>query len=204
MQSVDTACFFSFFFQDLVTLVNKTHIVVAINIGKIFFRNSDVFKLIFILSKASQTRYRGHFKLGVKTEYETIRCREHGTTLYLRNVTSHGFEISNHGKRKILLMLKIFFIAFNVFILKTVDKPWTCRAVPDVLVKFSVVSEECVALVTLESFFSFGIFPFHLIMCNKFRFRIIREVVIIIVLEACSTIDKKIDREIILSPAVLI
>ena len=101
-------------------------------------------------------------------------------------------------------MLKTLFIALNVFTLKTAGKPWTCRAVPDVLVKFSLVSEECVALVTLESFFSFGIFPFHLIMCNKFRFRIIREVVIIIVLEVCSTIDKKIEREIILSPAVLI
>ena len=92
-------------------------------------------------------------------------------------------------------MLKIAFIALNIFILKTVDKPWTSRAVPDGLVKFSFVSEECVAVVTLESFFSFGIFPFYLIMCNKCRFRIIREVVIIIVLEACSTIDKKIDRK---------
>ena len=47
--------FFFFFFQDLVTLVNKTSAVVAINIGKNFFQNSDVFKLIFILSKASDT-----------------------------------------------------------------------------------------------------------------------------------------------------
>ena len=114
-----------------------------------------------------QTHYRGHFKLGVKIQHETIRCWKHKTTLYLRNVTSRGFEFSNQGKRKILFMFKIVFIALNVFILKTVDKPWTSRAMPDVLVTLSLVSEECVAVVTLESFFSFGIFPFHLIICNK-------------------------------------
>ena len=101
-------------------------------------------------------------------------------------------------------MLKIVFIALNVFILKTVDKTWTSRAVPDVLVKTSLVSEERVAVVTVESFFSLCICPFLLIMRSKCRFQIIQEVVIIIVFEACSTIDKKIDREIILSPAVLI
>ena len=72
------------------------------------------------------------------------------------------------------------------------------------LVKTSLVSEERVAVVTVESFFSFGIFSFLLIMRSKCRFQIIQEVVIIIVFEACSTIDKKIDQEIILSPAVLI
>ena len=69
-------------------------------------------------------------------------------------------------------MLKIVSIALNVFILKTVDKPWTSRAVPDVLVKFSLVSEEHVTVVTLESFFSFGIFPFHLKMCTNLDFRL--------------------------------
>ena len=187
-----------FFFQDLVTLVNKAPIVVTINIRKIIFQNSGMFKIIFISPKASQTRYRGHFKLGVKIEHETVRCQKHRTTLYFQNVTSRGFEISSHGKRKILLMLKIVFISLNVFILKTVDKPWTSRAVPDRLLKFSLVSEECVAVVTLESFFSFGIFPFLFMMRSKYRFLIIREVIITIVLEACSTIDKKIEREIIL------
>ena len=139
----------------------------------------------------------------MKIEHEALRSREHRTTLYLRNVTSRSFEISNHGKRKIFLMLKIVFIALNAFILKTVAKPWTSRAVPDVIVKIFLVSEECAPVVTLESFFSFGIFPFLLIMHNKYKFRINQEIVIIIVFEACCAINKKIEREIILSPAVL-
>ena len=89
-------------------------------------------------------------------------------------------------------MIKIVSIALNVFILKTVDKPWTSRAVPDVLVKFSLVSEEHVTVVSYTGkFLFFWYFSLPPQNVHKSRFRIIREGVIIIVLEALAHLIKR-------------
>ena len=151
-----------------------------INITVIFLRNSDKFKLLFVLTKTSKACDWSHFELKIKVKHQVVGRWKHRTTFSFRNVPSCCFETPNYRKKKIFLVFQIILITFDVFVLKSVNKTWTSRAVFRMCYKFIFVSENHVAVVTLKSLFSFCILTFFVIMRYKCRPWINRKIIVIV------------------------
>ena len=75
-----------------------------INIRVKFLRNSDKFKFLFVLTKASKKCDRSHFELAMKVKHHAVGRGKHRPALNFRNVPSCCFEISNYSKEKIFLV----------------------------------------------------------------------------------------------------
>ena len=133
----------------------------------------------------------------MKIRHEAIRSSKHWSALHLTYIFGCCFQINYHHKGEIFFVFKIFFICFEDFVLKAINKTGVTCTTFNVFSVFFLTSKKHITIVTLKSFFLLG-FLTLIIIGNKSRFRINGKIIIITVFFSYRTINKNIDRNKIL------